>query len=311
MTKLIILRGLPGSGKTSFAHEYFKEQFDSGNLKVMIVSRDDLRGMQGLSSLPTDYESNINLMHHNLVKIGLKKRMTVIVADCNLKAQYVKDLAEIGIHCGAEIEVKDFDTPIDECIRRDKSREAKGQHVVGENVIRGMHKRYFTNGKFPANPLVNIPAGVKLEPYKRNIAMRKAKIYDIDGTLADSVGVRSPYDYTKVHLDKPHSDVIQQMRDDYDLDYALIVLSGREDSCRPDTERWLREETGLPIGSEIPVYMRKTDDSRADYIIKYEMFMQEIAPYYNVVGIYDDRDQVVRLWRDIGVRCYQVNYGDF
>jgi predicted kinase len=310
MTKLTIIRGLPASGKDTFARAIVAESM-TNDKPAMIVNRDHLRFMAGLDTKPGPYEDTITLQQHALIRAGLKAGRHVISSDTNLNAKYVKGLVKIADFFAAEIEVVDMDTPLEVCILRDGIRGEDGGHEVGSDVIRAMHKRYFAQGKFPANPLINRPAPVKLVPYVRDPSKPKAKIYDVDGTLMNHGDRRSPYDYTKVHLDEPYEDVVQQMRDDYVLGYDLIVLSGREDSCRQATEESLRLHTQLPVGYEIPVFMRKTGDTRADFIIKYEIFMEQIAQNYNVINVYDDRNQVVDMWRSINVRCYQVAPGEF
>lgn len=313
MSKLTIIRGLQASGKSRLAHAMVAESLkDPKSKPAMIVERDALRYMAGLGTKPSPYEDTITLQQHALIQAGLKAGRHVISSDTNLNVRYVKELAKIADKFGAEVEVVDVDTPLETCIERDYQRKRAGTlHYVGEDVIRATHKRYFAKGNFPANPLINRPEPVKLVPYVRDTSKPKAKIYDVDGTLLNHGDRRSPYDYTKVHLDEPHEDIVQQMRDDYALGYDLIVLSGREDSCRQATEESLRKHTQLPVGYEIPVFMRKTGDDRADFIIKYEIFMSEIANNYNVVSVYDDRNQVVDMWRSINVRCYQVAPGDF
>lgn len=310
MTKLTIIRGLQASGKDTLARAMVAASMDSGK-PAMIVNRDHLRFMAGLDTKPGPYEDTITLQQHALIRAGLKAGRHVISSDTNLNAKYVKGLAKIADFFGAEVDVVDMDTPLEECIARDLQRAKNGGHWVTEDVIRATHKRYFAKGKFPVNPLINRPEPASIELYKRDLSKPKVKIYDVDGTLMNHGDRRSPYDYTLVHLDTPHEDITQQMRDDYALGYGLIVLSGREDSCRQATEESLRVHTQLPIGYEIPVFMRKTGDDRADFIVKYEIFMREIAEKYNVVNVYDDRDQVVNMWRSIGVRVYQVAPGNF
>ena len=56
--------------------------------------------------------------------------------------------------------------------------------------------------------------------------------------------------------------------------------------------------------------MRKNNDNRKDSIIKLELF-KEICNDYNIVCAIDDRQQVVDLWRSIGLRCLQVAPGNF
>lgn len=305
MNKLIICRGLPGSGKSTFARQLLKSLLDQEQ-KAIIVCRDDLRAMGGFGKAPGIYESAVSMQQDALIRQGLKKGYTVISADTNLNAKYVKAMAKIAEFFAVETEIVDLDVDLDTCIERD----AKRPDAVGADVIRKMFRRYFTKGKFPYNPLINDPSAVKLESYVRDPDLTKAIIWDVDGTLAKMNG-RSPYDYNKVSTDLPHEDVIQAMRDAYHAGYQNIVLSGREDLCWEDTLEWLQIYTGLPVGGSIPLYMRAENDGRADYIVKYEIFTEHIAPFYNVVAVYDDRDQVIDMWRKIGLRAYQVAPGAF
>jgi predicted kinase len=314
MAKLTIIRGLQASGKDTLARQLVADTL-SEPAPAMIVNRDYLRFMAGLDTKPGPYESTITLQQHALVRAGLKAGRHVISSDTNLNSKYVKELGKIGEFFGAEIDVIDMDIPLEECIRRDMERAKNGGHMVGEDVIRATYKRYFINGKFPRNPLSN-NVQVKLEPYVRDESLPTAYIFDIDGTKAgigekDGLPHRSPYDYTKVIDDFAHEDVIGLERTLREAGHVVINLSGREDSCWNDTMRWLQSYGQYRDMDQPRLFMRKTGDKRADFIIKYEIFRDKIAPYYNVLGVFDDRDQVVKMWRDIGVRCYQVNYGNF
>ena len=57
--------------------------------------------------------------------------------------------------------------------------------------------------------------------------------------------------------------------------------------------------------------MRATGDQRRDSIVKLEIFDQEIRDRYHVIGVFDDRQQVVRMWRALGLTVFQVAEGDF
>jgi hypothetical protein len=57
--------------------------------------------------------------------------------------------------------------------------------------------------------------------------------------------------------------------------------------------------------------MRTEGDHRSDDIVKKEIYEKRIAPQYDVVIVFDDRDKVVKMWRDLGLLCGQVYYGDF
>ena len=42
-----------------------------------------------------------------------------------------------------------------------------------------------------------------------------------------------------------------------------------------------------------------------------EIFENDIRPYYNIDYVLDDRNQVVEMWRSIGLTCLQVAEGNF
>lgn len=137
---------------------------------------------------------------------------------------------------------------------------------------------------------------------------QKAIIVDIDGTLADMRGVRGPFDWDKVHLDRPHEDVIELVRDLKSTSkYKIIIITGRDGVCEEATLEWL-------VGHMIPFdvfCMRKAGDFRKDNIIKSEIYMDRLRPKYDVKFVIDDRNQVVEMWRSLGLRVLQVAPGDF
>lgn len=302
MSKLIICRGLPASGKSTWAHEQVTKDYSD----VIRCNRDDIRVMLHKSVwLGKKTEDNVVRMRDAMIRAGLKAGKTVISDDTNLDPKVVKHLAKIAEFFGADVEVRDFDVPLDICLERNSKREPL-EYVPDDAIIR-MYKSFFKNGKFPENPLGGNVQGIKFAPYVADDTKPTAVIIDIDGTLASHDGVRSPYDYTKVSLDKPRWSMIRLANMHYEAGDTLLICSGREDWCRPDTINWLNQY--LP---DYFLFMRETGDKRQDRIIKGEIFDREIRNFFNVRAVYDDRDQVVKLWRDeLGLDCFQVNYGDF
>jgi hypothetical protein len=129
-------------------------------------------------------------------------------------------------------------------------------------------------------------------------------IVDIDGTIALK-GNRDPYDYALVKEDFPNKKVISvvmQLENWNDV----VFVSGRNEICREDTEQWLAQ-----IGFEKPeLYMRRLEDYRSDEIVKKEIYYRHISPR-NVLCVFDDRNKVVKMWRELGLTCLQVADGDF
>lgn len=137
--------------------------------------------------------------------------------------------------------------------------------------------------------------------------MRKAPaiICDIDGTLAHHVG-RSPYDATKYHTDVVDTS-IKALLDGARRGFHILLVSGRDSRYRPSTVDWL-------FKNDIQytrLYMRREGDKRKDHEVKMELYFRYIEPDYNVICVIDDRNRVVQMWREIGLKCLQAQPGDF
>ena len=140
---------------------------------------------------------------------------------------------------------------------------------------------------------------------------KKAIICDLDGTLALLNG-RSPYDASRAEedlLNDPVANLIEVYAHQKLHDIDLILMSGRDDVYRPQTERWLKKHN---ITHYKALYMRKAGDKRKDSIVKRELYEKHVKDTYDVLFVLDDRDQVVEMWRkELGLTCLQVEYGDF
>lgn len=134
----------------------------------------------------------------------------------------------------------------------------------------------------------------------------KAIICDIDGTLAHMNG-RSPYDPTRYHednIDPVIQDIVNRYRKD---GFFIIICSGRDDTYREVTAQWLAKHGILHDG----LLMRKGGDRRNDAIIKREVYDEHIKDRFDIYFVLDDRDRVVAMWRDLGLKVLQVAPGDF
>lgn len=136
--------------------------------------------------------------------------------------------------------------------------------------------------------------------------MKKAIIVDLDGTLADNTH-RSPFDYGRVSGDTLIDVVADHVRLQAAQGTDIVVVSGRDDSCHADSLAWLNKHGIFPAA----LFMRATGDNRQDALVKTEIYNQNIAPNWDVLFVLDDRNQVVRAWRDLGLTCFQVADGDF
>lgn len=288
----MLTKGLPASGKTTWAKKYQED-----NPNTVRVNKDDLRAMLHNSVHSKGRESFVLNVRDYVVEKALKEGHDVIVDDTNLNPDHQIHLERLAKGLNAEFEVVDFtNVDMEECIKRDKQR----QKSVGAGVIRDMYQKYLYRP-------VEAPQIDPAKPW--------CIICDIDGTLAIK-GDRSPYDYTKVHLDTPNWPVFDVLSVYSSLDeenphwepVRIMIFSGREDTCEKETKKWL-EDHGLDYYHEL--HMRKAGDKRDDRIVKQEMYEQFIKDKYNVKFVLDDRDRVVAMWRSLGLSCFQVNYGNF
>ncbi len=91
--------------------------------------------------------------------------------------------------------------------------------------------------------------------------------------------------------------------------YPVAFVSGRDEVCRQQTETWLlRHQVGLATD---PLFMRPHKDNRPDHEVKAEIYKRDIEPHWDVAYVLDDRNQVVAMWRELGLTVLQVADGDF
>lgn len=147
------------------------------------------------------------------------------------------------------------------------------------------------------------------EPNGNSSPLPACVIFDLDGTFA-FLGDRSPYDASRAEGDEVNAAVnfVYQAIRIGKPETAILLVSGREERWRPETERWLAKHGVTYEG----LFLRRTGDRRKDVIVKREIYEGHIAGRYAVQVVFEDRDQVVRLWRDdLKLPCFQVAWGDF
>lgn len=309
--ELVITRGISNSGKSTWAQEWLKE--DPENRRR--VNRDALRAA-GLN-IPT-YEGGeeplITQFQYAFVKLHLAAGRSVVVDDMHLRPKYVKPFYFMAKEAGVKFRVEEFPIDLDTAIKRAKKRAEEGGLEVPETALRDMFETFTNKGKLIALPDFEKPAKgsrkdilANLEPYVPDLTKPLAVIVDIDGTL--TIGIhpdRSPYEWAKVGLDLPNEHVIDIIRLLHREGYLILVTSGRDGVCRPETIEWLDL-------NEIPwdfLFMREAGDSAGDDVVKAEIFNNEIRDNYNVRAVFDDRLRVVRTWHALGLPLFRIGDPD-
>ena len=288
--KIILTIGLSGSGKTFWAENFILAEKGWHN-----SNRDDLRfELYGKYDIKPNQENKVTEEQEKRIELALKEGKSIIVSDTNLNPKTQLRFKNLSEKFNIELEYKSFlDVSLEVCIERDLKRSRS----VGKDVIMNQHIRY-----------------VRPNLYKHNINKEviKAVIFDIDGTLAKMNG-RSPYNYTKVDTDILDESVKMIFDFFYRKETPILFCSGRKASCYIETKVWLEKNLNIQIeeGTPFKLFMRNENDDRKDYIVKKEIFMKNIDQSYNVIAVFDDRSQVVNMWRDLGLKVFQVDDGLF
>lgn len=312
MSRLIITRGLPASGKTTKAREWVA----ADPVRRARVNRDDIRAQLHDSAFVKQTENTagtertVQAVRDATISALLKRGVDVVSDDTNLPTRTARDLRRLALLAGADFEVWDLtDVPYEECARRNGVRE--GRAKVPDAAMLDMCQR-FVRGKAHPLPLPEEApdAAEAPEPYVAPDGAPTAIMCDLDGTAAVMCD-RSPYDETRVGDDLPNPAVIQAVHDAAKAGHHVIFCSGRTDACEEATLDWLRRHVVGGQNMNYLLFMRKAGDTRKDSVVKVELFDRHIRDRFRVVYVLDDRDQVVRAWRALGLTVFQVAPGDF
>jgi len=289
----IITVGVSASGKSTWASDFIAEAAFRGEIWQRI-ERDCIRAnilsskLGHVSELVWDkwnwkWEKEVNRYVEEMIETACTIGRNIIVSDTNLNPSRLENLKSTLEELGYEVTIKTFEVTFDVAVKRDNARK----NGVGVSVIAKQFEDW--NKQF-------------VTQYKGSKDCPKAVIVDIDGTLAHMNWARGPFEWDKVHQDEVDQEVFDIVRGLKDLGYAVIILSGRDGICYEQTKRWLADK-------EIywdEFHMRAQGDMRKDSIIKAEIFWNMVAPGYDVKMVIDDRPQVTRMWRSIGLKVIQV-----
>ena len=133
MAKIILCRGIQGSGKTTWAKQWVLEDPEH----IVRFNNDDIRNMLGKYWVPSR-EPIVTTMKNSFISGAAIFRMDVVIDNMNLNSKeldYWKDIARMSNY---DLEIKYFPTPLQECIERDSKRP----NPIGEEVIRRTYEKY-------------------------------------------------------------------------------------------------------------------------------------------------------------------------
>lgn len=282
--KAILTVGVSASGKTTWV-----EEFVSKNKGWVNINRDDIRfdhfcnGERNWDKYKWKNEKRVSEIVNTDIETFASMKTNIIISDTNLNLKYRNILIDKLEGLGYDVELKDFPITLEEAWKRD-ARRANG---VGHAVIYKQWQQWleYTGSK----------------KYVQDDQKLDAVIVDVDGTVAKMVD-RGPFDWKKVSNDSMIEEVMDIVEGLRQQGYHVVFLSGRDGCCFNDTYDWLNDATCFGFD----LFMRPEGDCRKDSIVKEELFWEHVAPKYNVKMVIDDRPQVCRMWRDLGLKVIQV-----
>jgi len=284
--KLFVMKGLPASGKSTKA----KELVAKGAKRINF---DDMRLMLDGGKWSKENEKFLHQSAIAMADAAFRGGCDVVLDNTNLSKSQ-QTLAATIASIGFEVETIDLTgVPLNVCLDRDAPR---GDKSVGRKVIIDMWNQYIR----------------KADSVEYDANLPECVISDMDGTLSGFTGVRGPFEFHKCELDNPRHHVIEAVKGMANGRY-LLVVSGREDSCRQSTLSWLDKTADM---EPYRIYMRPAGDHRKDTEIKREIYEQHIKGKFNVMAVFDDRACVCEMWDELGLggvlfRVGKVNADNF
>lgn len=327
MVDLVIMRGLPASGKSTAAAALAAQ----GHVRVC---KDDIRTMLHIPH-GVD-ESTVHAMCVANVRVALGMHRPIVVDCTHVRERDVNELVKLAQQRGdVTVKTRVMRVGPTECIARDSKRV--GLARVGEEPIMRMWKQSGWQGGYPPDNVLVIPPRFERRAAQLDESLPPAFVCDLDGTAA-IIGDRSPYDASRCDVvDSPCPAVVRTTSALIRDGLVPIFVSGRSEVHRDATERFIEKcyprsafpEIGIASlddsihpAAALPeeccvhgvphlLFMRGASDQRPDDMVKADIYANEIYGKFNVIVVFDDRLNVVRFWRSIGLTVMQLDDREF
>lgn len=300
--KIILTRGIPGSGKSTWAKAWVAE---SPETRIRL-NWDDMRNMLGPYWVPSRENINKTMMWCAINAAAYcDKPYEIVIDNMNLNPKGWKEVEEwietynhsahsVGNNVQYILEFKDFFTPVEECIRRDAMRP----NPIGEKTIKDIWRKY--------KHFIQTTA---VTSYVENLRPRDPDkpdciVVDMDSTMCFNTNGRPWYgegSTEEMINDIPNEGVVNLVRSQ---SYPVVICTGRNQSQLEVTELWLRKHGIYPEMT----FFRADKDFRTGVEVKAEL-MDEILKIYNVVAVFEDCEPIVAKFREMGLTVLQPNKG--
>lgn len=298
MSKIILCQGIQGSGKSTWAKAWAK-----GDPEHRVrLNYDDLRNMMGEYWVPSR-EKMLLALEETFLNNAALKGYDIIVDNMNLNPKTIEKYEQWAKNFNYEIEKVLFDTPVEECIRRDKLRP----NPIGEVVIK---RTWNTYRNFIIQESIK---KMKEKEMKQDPNLPHCILVDMDATLFLNTNGRPFYgddlEPTDILKDEPIPATITLVKAYQDSGGLVIGLSGREDTSQIRACT-IKQCKNVGINLEALLLRPKGSRKRGD-AQKKELFEEYIKDKFYVDFILDDSTKVVKMYRDLGLTCLQPNEGKF
>lgn len=138
--KVILCRGIQGSGKTTWAKKYCND-----HPNTIRLNRDDIREMLSFKTWSYKIENTIKRVEYTMMVSFLRLNINVVIDDVSNLSMKTRTLINSYLKLldnskDLEVVTQDFFIPLQDCIMRDSLRKKP----IGEKIIKETYQKYKT-----------------------------------------------------------------------------------------------------------------------------------------------------------------------
>lgn len=294
--EFILTRGLPGSGKSTWAKQWVTQAPNR-----VRVNRDDIReelyGKEYHGNQKKEAEEKVTQVEHTRIQRALKEGKSVVSDNMHVNPRFLKAFYRMSEQTGVKLGHRDFPVSVEEAIRRNHLRERQ----VPDDIIRKIAREHLgPNGEFHY-----FDGDYEPRPFVKPTERRAGIIVDLDGTAVDVRPIRHyvrgkyrNFDmfHRSSYFCEPNPEVMEMIKDAQDRDIPIIIVSARQEKYREVSELWLNKY-GVNFDN---MYLRPQEDTRPDYFVKHDI-LKEIRKDYDILRAIDDNPNVRDVWVKNGI----------
>jgi len=285
MAKLIMMKGLPASGKSTSVKQMLQ---DNGNW--VRVNKDLLREMLHFNKWTGNNEKLTMKAEKELAKFFLKQNINVMVDDTNLGESHKDIWKNIATETKAVFGILEKGTSVEECIERELERKKVGTHVIYKMALQ-------------YSKLEKPELGFVICDIDGTVANCEHRLHYVNGETKDWKGF-----FSEMMNDSPIESTISLIEEYQDKGHKIIFVSARSEDYRKETIEWLASK--IPSIKYLTLIMRGSHDKRPDTEVKQQIFDLYFKDKYDIEVIVDDRPSVIRMWKQNNLNVIDVGKGE-